>query len=263
MGPSSPSMTAPPGEAEALKGPETPMPSSPGDRVNRVSVRAGATLWVLGVAGFLFGMGVTQLGWDLLRSGPTPVYSLLHNYISDLGAVSCGPLPGRYVCSPWHEVFDLSAVALGTLLILGSALLWDHLPGARSSSVGLVFLLLAGIGAMGVGLSPEDVNLTVHTASAAVAFLFANLGVLVLGIGWARLSQGRTWGAYSIVSGLVGLLALGLFGLKAYGPLYVGGMERLVVAPVLLWAILVGVAVLVGRRGLFAGGLAPKDPAPP
>ena len=167
MGPSSPSMTIPPGEAAGLKGPETPMPSSPGDRVNRLSVRAGATLWVLGVAGFLFGMGVTQLGWDLLRSGPTPVYSLLHNYISDLGAVSCGPLPGRYVCSPWHEVFDLSAVALG------------------------------------------------------------------------------------------------LFGLKAYGPLYVGGMERLVVAPVLLWAILVGVAVLVGRRGLFAGGLALKDQPSP
>ena len=145
--------------------------------MQRLSARAGATLWVLGVAGFLFGMGVTQLGWDLLRSGPTPVYSLLHNYISDLGAVSCGPLPGRYVCSPWHEVFDLSAPDLGVLLILGSALLWDRLPGHRASSLGLAFLLLAGLGAMGVGLPPEDVNLTVHTTLAAVAFLFVNLGV--------------------------------------------------------------------------------------
>jgi hypothetical membrane protein len=47
--------------------------------------------------------------------------------------------------------------------------------------------------------------------------------------------------AFSILCGLVGLVALVLFASKDYAGLGVGGMERLIVAPVLLWAIVVGV----------------------
>ncbi len=113
---------------------------------------------------------------------------------------------------------------------------------------------------MGVGLSPEYVNLTVHTASAGVALRFANLGVLALRTAWLRLPRGLAWGTYSIASGLVGLLALVLFERKAHGPLYGGGMERLVVAPVHLWAVLLGAAVL-WKDGFLSPEAVPKDPA--
>ena len=42
--------------------------------------------------------------------------------------------------------------------------------------------------------------------------------------------------AYTMLSGLVILIALILFATKNYAGLGVGGMERLVVAPMLLWA---------------------------
>lgn len=45
---------------------------------------------------------------------------------------------------------------------------------------------------------------------------------------------------------------------KYYG---VGGMERLVVAPVHLWAVLLGAAILRGG-GFLSPGAVPKDPTP-
>ena len=44
-----------------------------------------------------------------------------------------------------------------------------------------------------------------------------------------------------MLSGLVGLVAFVLFEAKTWGPLGVGGMERLIVAPVLLWALVAGI----------------------
>jgi hypothetical membrane protein len=46
---------------------------------------------------------------------------------------------------------------------------------------------------------------------------------------------------YTVLSGFVALIAVALFANKVYAGLGVGGMERLIVAPVLLWALVVGV----------------------
>ena len=48
--------------------------------------RWGGLLWVVAAIQFVIGMIVTQLGW-------TTSYSLITNYISDLGAVNCGYWP--------------------------------------------------------------------------------------------------------------------------------------------------------------------------
>ena len=47
--------------------------------------------------------------------------------------------------------------------------------------------------------------------------------------------------AYTLLSGVVGLVALVLFATKTYAGLGVGGMERLIVAPVILWSLVVGI----------------------
>ncbi|MGA7923821.1 MAG: DUF998 domain-containing protein [Thermoplasmata archaeon] len=203
------------------------------------TVRPGAIFWIVGSLQFVVGMIVTQVGY--------PNYSITGNYISDLGAVNCGKFGGEgafagdYVCSPWHLVFNISIILLGIFLIIGAVLVFRALGSRGFSLVGAGLLIVAGIGAIGVGVFPEDVNLPNHILFATLAFAGSGLALVVLGIGMLRSGPWRGYGGYTIISGLVGLTALVLFLEKAYGPLGVGGMERLIVAPVLLWAIVAGI----------------------
>lgn len=214
----------------------------------------GAVAWLVGTLQFLVAMAVTQAGWT------AGTYSLTQNYISDLGAVTCGTFGGSPVCSPWHAVFNTSIVILGLLLIVGVLLLRPYLPEGRDCGAGMILLVAGGIGAMGVGFSPEDVNLTIHSISAAIAFAGTNVALILLGSAWRRATGSRRYGLYSIASGGLGLIALALFGLGLYGPLGVGGMERLIVAPVLLWALVIPLWMLVGARRRTPG---PERPSPP
>lgn len=204
------------------------------------SVRHGAILLILGSVQFVVGMAVTQIGYG-------SSYSLTQNVISDLGAVNCGffggssALPGHYACSPWHDVFNISTVLLGILLGLATLLIRSAFPARRTRTIGLGLLLVAAIGAIGVGLSPEDVNITIHSVSAFLAFAGSGFALVVLGIAMFRDTRWDGFRAYTFLSGLVVLVALILFGTKNYLVLGVGGMERLVVAPVLLWAVVVGI----------------------
>jgi hypothetical membrane protein len=195
---------------------------------------------VVAVVEFIVGNIVTQIGYG-------PSYSLTENYISDLGAAHCGyfdgmgSFPGRYACSPWHIVFNVATVVMGLLLILAVVLIQSAFPKRRSSQLGLGLLALAGIGAIGVGLSPEDVNITIHSASALLAFAGGNIALIVLGFAMFRDTRWDGYRAFSMLCGLIGFVALVLFATRNYYALGVGGMERLIVAPVLLWALVVGV----------------------
>ncbi len=208
------------------------------------SVHHAAILLLAGVVSFLVGNALAQWAWDYYRTPPTPVYNLLHNYISDLGAIHCHSYGGRYVCSPWHDVFSGSVILLGLFLILAVPLLKTAFPPRRTRTLGLLLLAIAGVGAMGVGFFPEDFNLSAHTASALTAFLLSNVGILVLSLAMLRDTRWDGFRLFSVVCGLVGLVALGLFAAHAYGPIGVGGMERLIVAPVLLWSAVIAVHLL-------------------
>jgi len=204
------------------------------------SVHHGAILLLVGAIEFIVGMAVTQIGYG-------SSYSLTQNYISDLGATKCGvfhgatSLVGHYACSPWHVVFNASIVILGILLVLAAILIRTAFPARRSRTIGLALLVLAGFGAMGVGFSPEDVDIVVHSASAFLSFAGGGIALIVLGFAMLRDTRWDGYRAYTMLSGLVALVALVLFVAKSYGPLGVGGMERLIVAPILLWAIVVGI----------------------
>ncbi len=205
---------------------------------------AGLLLLVASIQ-FVLGMAITQLGW-------TTPYSLSQNYISDLGAAHCEQIGGidpRYVCSPWHLVFDTSIVILGLLTIAAVVLLWRVFGPGALSAVGLILLALSGVGAMGVGFSPEDVNLTVHQLSALIAFACGNTALILLGaVLWRHVRFGAGYGVFSVLLGLVGWFALLMFLTHHFWPLGVGGYERLTVAPTLLWAAVVGAKLLVHPR---------------
>lgn len=226
------------------------------------SVHHGAILWLVGVLQFIVAMAVAQLMY-----GP-PSYSLSQNVISDLGNTQCGHWPSAtspVVCSPGYLVFDGSIVVMGVLLILGVLLIPTAFPARSSRRIGLGLLVVAGIGSIGVGLSPENVNGTAHLLTALLAFLGSNLALVVLGLVMFRDTRWDGYRAYSILSGLVGLIALGLYmaGAWHWGGFWAdwgqGGIERTIVAPVLLWAILVSVHLI--QIPAFAPRLVPKSPA--
>lgn len=219
---------------------EQPAPAMSTERYGPLvhrSVRHGAIVWLVATIQFLVGMVVTQIGYG-------SSYSLTRNYISDLGANTCGTYDGRMVCSPWHLVFNVSIVVFGLLLLLGIVLVQTGFPPRGTRTVGLGLLAISAVGAIGVGLSPETYNITIHTISAFLAFAGGGLALIVLGIAMFRDTRWDGFRAYTMLSGLVDLIALALFATKTYGPLGVGGMERLIVAPVLLWAIVVSIHLM-------------------
>ena len=208
----------------------------------RRSVRTGGLLFVLASVQFIVAMAVVQQRY----AG----YSLTQNYISDLGAVNCGPFDGRFVCSPWHPVFNVATVVMGVLFILGALLLTTAFPNRPTRTIGLGLILLGGVGAIGVGLFPEDFNGMAHVVSALTAFGLSNLGLIVLGLAMFRDTRWAGYRAFTVICGLVGLTALILLAVGAYhwGPVFqawgAGGIERTIVAPLLLWVVLASIHLL-------------------
>jgi len=218
------------------------------------AVHHAAIVWIVAAVQFVVAMAVVEWRW-------TTPYSLSRNVISDLGNTACGDFPtgsSHYVCSPWHLVFNVSVVVLGLLVILGVVLIRTAFPDRSSRTLGLGLLAFAGVGAIGVGFAPENVAIHVHTLFALIAFAAGNVGLIVLGFAMFRDTRWDGYRAYTLFSGLVGAIALALFAAGVYAGLGEGGMERLIVAPLLLWMVVVSIHLL--RVATYAPRIIPKSP---
>ena len=186
------------------------------------TVRAGAALIAVGVVQFVAAMVVVQ--WVY------PGYSDATNYISDLGNTAT---------SPWHVVFNVSIILLGILAFVGVLLAWSGFPAGGTRVVGLLLLLLASIGAIGVGVFPENVNPTVHGVVSLMVFLPGGLALVILGSGLRRGTGWHWLRGISVVLGLVTLVSLAYyvptqFTNSTWDP---GLVERFIVAPILVWGL--------------------------
>lgn len=194
------------------------------------SVRTGGALLIFGALQFIAGMIIVQTQY----AG----YSLRQNYISDLGGAN----------SPWALVFDGSVILLGVCAILGILLVWSAFDPGRSRGAGLTFVLIGGIGAIGVGVFPETtpvLNGGMHEIVSAIAFLGAGIGLVIVSVAMGSGPHWRLSRPFTLACGGVTLAAIVLFYIGSYQSvtylgLGVGGMERLIVAPILLWAIVEG-----------------------
>ncbi len=77
----------------------------------------GAFCW-LSSAQFFIAQAWVALAW-------TTPFSLLQNFISDLGSTACGLSNSGthlYVCSPRHALMNLSFVVLGLTIFVGGVL---------------------------------------------------------------------------------------------------------------------------------------------
>jgi len=190
--------------------------------------RAGAVLLV-GSLQFIFAMIAVQLKY--------PGYSDLTNHISDLGSPN----------SPWAVVFNASVIALGLLTILAAYLLLSAFNRRFSRTLGLGLLAIAGIGAILVGVFPENSTALgghMHTVAADLAFIASGLALINLPGAMLRDTRWEGYRAFTFLMGLITLAAIVLYATSHWGALGAGGMERLVVAPILLWSIVVGIHLL-------------------
>jgi len=207
-------------------------------RVNLFTARhalVGPVVWLTSIQFFIVQVVVAS-GWK------TPLYSWQLNAISDLGAAGCGLFDDdRFVCSPLHNLMNISLILLGIAMVIGSALLYSKL---RRSRVGFSLMALAGIGAILVGIFPEDTVFWAHIAGQDLAFVLGNIALIVFGL-TLRFPRWFRW--YSIVSGVVALVALILFLSHNRFFLGLGGMERVVAYPLIIWLIVAGVYIAVRR----------------
>ncbi len=211
------------------------------------AIRLASIIWILAVQ-FFIAQVVVQLAW-------TTPFSLKENFISDLGNTTCAPYPldsDSYVCSPWHALMNASFILLGLMILSGGALGRSAFPRGLFRAAGLTLLWLAGAGIILVGVFPENENIELHRLGAAGHFVLGNLAMAILGIALSRankhdlgLMQTRERPAlaiYSIVSGVVGLVATALFINDHYLGLGIGGMERVAAYPLPLWLIVAGLS---------------------
>lgn len=153
-------------------------------------------------------------------------YSTSFNYISDLGV------------GPSSLIFNSSIILLG-VLILGGAYFLQKAFNFRLFSI---FMIAAGVGAIGVGLFTEHVGV-LHVIVSVVTFLFAGLSAIT-----SYKLQKPPFSYFSVISGIVVLSALVLFASSTFLGLGKGGMERMIAYPALLWTIGFG-GYLIGCSG--------------
>lgn len=198
--------------------------------------RIGAIAMIVGPIQFV--IITTAEALILIAQGHS--YSFLNNTISNLGDPSL-------VAFPYYWMLNLSAIALGALVLVGLAAMIPGLPSGRLGRIGAFVYALVGIGAIGVGVFNEHLDYPVHISFASLAFIAAGLTLLLVGFAVWGEPRWRGWAAPSIAGAIVTTIALVMFGVNTSWGLGHGGWERLVVAPALLWVIAVGIKFL--RQG--------------
>ena len=199
------------------------------------AAKAGAAIFVGSVQYAIFWI----LSEIIYSANVANGYSESSNYISDLGA-NC-PSSGPCYIPPSATLYNSTVAILG-LLILVSAL---YLFRAYRWKPAAALMALTGIGAVGVGVFPETAGF-LHPLFSLITFLFAGLTAIV-----AARFQKAPLSLFSVILGLVTLFALIAYIDGEYVGLGAGGMERLVVLPVLVWGI------------GFGGHLMAKEDKPP
>ncbi len=174
---------------------------------------AGLLLFA-GTAEFAIGMSVAQ--------ALSPGYNMSRDFLGDLGV------------GPSAVAFNVAIILLGLALLAAA---WFLFRAYRDWPVA-VGVALTGIGAVGFGAVPAiDAYpyLTIHTAFALLAYGFGALSPILA----LRIVR-PPFGYISVALGVASLAALGLLGSDTYLGLDRGGMERLVVWPILIWGIALG-----------------------
>jgi hypothetical membrane protein len=190
----------------------------------------GPFIWILSAEYFI-------VQFIVARAWHSP-YSWRFNTISDLGSTVCDYVGNRPVCSPLHTLMNASFITLGIIIATGSLLIYQEFREDPYTLFGFSLMGIAGLGAVLVGLFPENINEQFHLLGASMPFIFGNFSLLVLSIALYRISTFLR--AITFAAGAVALVSLYFLLSQHYGYLGSGGTERLVAYPQTLWLIAFG-----------------------
>jgi hypothetical membrane protein len=116
---------------------------------------------------------------------------------------------------------------------------WDGAQVAKL--VGFFLFGLGGVGAVLVGLFPENVNSVGHITGAALAIVAGNLGILLLAAGFEEEDKlPSRIRRFMVIWGSISLAAILMFAFKRHFGLGPGGMERIAAYPEVIWLISFG-----------------------
>ncbi|MEV4641052.1 DUF998 domain-containing protein [Actinoplanes sp. NPDC049548] len=204
----------------------------------------GAFCWAAAAPLFLAANVVVGLAWD------DPAFSWATNNISDLGNVTCGvwdTTRPRYVCSPWHTTMNVAFVLTAALLIAGLVLNRRMRGPGRVARWGWWLMLFGSTGLGLAGAFPADSNENLHLLGAVLVFGCGNVGLMAAGC--AR--EGALSARLRPVTLILGVLGVGgslLFIAQQGMGLGVGGMERVAVFPLPVWACYTGCFLYLTTR---------------
>jgi hypothetical membrane protein len=177
---------------------------------------AGAVL-LFGLAQFVLFLQIAQ---DLY-----PNYST--SYISDLGATCRFPAVPCTIVQPSSFIFNTSIFILGVLVVISAY----YIHKAYRMKGFSLFLLLGGLGAMGVGLFPETTG-TLHIVVSFITFVFIGLAAVV-----SYRIEHPPLSYVSVILGLMTLVDMVLLITGNYLGIGIGGMERMILYPILVWGV--------------------------
>ena len=188
--------------------------------------------------GLLFVAGATILMGIITAEALYPgTFSTGTNEISDLGGTRP---PNSVILQPSATIFDVSMMVIGVLVFAGSWFV-QRAFGRRSVTIPIAVL---GVAALGVGLFPGNTG-TPHAIFAMATFISGGIAA----ISTARLTR-APFRYLSFFLGAASLATLGMYMLLGDGSpmalLGIGGVERWIVYPVVLWITAFG-GYLSGR----------------
>ena len=187
-------------------------------------------------AGFILLMGI------ITAETKYPVFRhyTARQEISDLGGTRP---PQGLVTQPSAMIFDTTMLIAGVLLLAGAFALWRLYRDRVLTVVSALF----GIGALGVGIFPG--NTTPHPLVSMIAFVFSALtAIAVFRVTSAPFRfMSLSVGLLSLVALIVGFLGDSSPIAKSIG---MGGVERWVVFPMILWLVFFGGYLLASGHRL-------------
>jgi len=179
-------------------------------------------------------------------------YSTGGNEISDLGGTEP---PEGLVLQPSATIFDVTMIVSGGL-VLGAA-------AGLQAGLGRMSVTLAvaavGVGALGVGIFPGNTG-GIHALFAMLTFIGGGIAAIVT----ARVTQ-PPFRLLSALLGIIALATLGSYVLLGDGSplagLGIGGIERWVAYPIVIWVIAFGGYLSAWQGRSNASTSAPPPPS--
>jgi len=200
-------------------------------------LKAAGTLAILAAAQWVLLVIVAETQY--------PNYSIQHNYLSDLGA-TCHRgllLTPCVIVSPSSYIWDTTLFLMGLLSLVSAILFYG---ATRKKGFSILFGIF-GLGALIAGAVPETL-LSVHELASNASFLGGSTAAIVAF--WFLKSPLKY---LSVALGLFSFASLipltfegpffrwnGIFGLG------LGGIERMVVYPIVIWEIAFGAYLMSG-----------------